>query len=811
MKLTEAWRRLNLWPRLAIAFTLGFVALFGVFSLLAMWAVRDSTERILQERLVIAQMAAREIDGLLERAFYELDKATGFALFDPASPSLNEEYHMLAHAYGRIGALSLGVYFLDAQGKVVLSEPPGKLSKGVDMAGESHVKKALQTGERGVSSPFLDPSSNRPAVALTIPILNADGSLRSILVGVVDVSSAGVLGPLSHARSLGNTGHAELVDDLGLIVASTDAGGFLKPGEHWSYYMRMLQSRSAGVEKTLYVPWHATPQNGPRQHHVMAFAPLSSAPWGIAVGGSDWETFAPVIRLRNHLLLTGALALVIVWVLALVGARLLVRPIRVLTKAATEMASGSLGNQILIMEGGEIGRLGESLEAMRRRLGESLETLRSLGEALEAKVAERTAEVEARNRQLAAITTVATTANEAASLEETLGRCLDIALRHTGMKAAAVRLLDRQTSQLVTAACRGDHSALPCKDNPAAIGACPCGVVASQGAPIYLDSAERKAFSPRCQIPDGQGLWVLPLVSPRGILGVLSLSYDQGALAGEGERQTLAAICNQVAVAVDKARLLQELRRVESQRELERIKAEFISEVSHELRTPLGIIKGYATTLLRDDISVDTETQREFLRVVEEETSKLQKMIDELLDASRIQSGRLTLETRPVDIGLVVQKALGKARLNLELSGHPLITRLSQGGLQVIADPLRIEQVVHNLLDNAAHYSDSGKPIEVAIAAGSDSAMVYVTDYGDGIVAADHESIFEPFHRGENSRRRGVAGTGLGLAICKGIVTAHGGRLWVESSPGKGSTFAFSLPLAGIPQTTGAAPPGRTV
>ncbi|MEE9247630.1 MAG: cache domain-containing protein [Dehalococcoidia bacterium] len=235
------FQRLNLWPRLVIAVTVGFLVLFGIFSLLSMRAVNDSTERIFEERFVIAQMAAREIDRLVERGFFELEKATEFAAFDPQVPFLSEETHMLAHAYGRVGALSLGVYFLDGKGKVVLSEPIGKLPVDTDLSGEAYINQVMAMRTRSVSEPFADATTGKPAVALTIPIFGPDGNLMSMLSGLIDVTSDEVMGPLIHARGLGHTGHSELVDNRGLIIASTDPGGFLKRGEHLPFYLRMFQ------------------------------------------------------------------------------------------------------------------------------------------------------------------------------------------------------------------------------------------------------------------------------------------------------------------------------------------------------------------------------------------------------------------------------------------------------------------------------------------------------------------------------------------------------------------------------------------
>ena len=791
---TEWWRRLNLWPRLVVAVTLGFLLLYGVFSLLALRAVNDSTNRTLKERLVIAQMAAGEEDRLLGRGFYELRKATQFATFDPRDADQSAEYHMLAHAYGRLGTFSLGVDYLNANGRVVLSWPPGKLPILASLAREPYVRSVIETKHRSVSSPFRDPSG-KPAVALTIPIVNPDGSLRSLLVGVMDVSSPDIVKPLAYAISLGRTGHAELVNEGGVVIASTIPGDSLKLGEHLDFYLRMLKARTSGVQNVVSYPWHAVPGDRPGDHHVMAFAPLTAAPWGVAVGGSAQETFAPLIHLRNTLLLAGALSLAFLWALALLGARRHIRPVRVLTDAARGMAAGDLEQPVRIGGGGEIGMLGKSLEAMRVQLRESIETVQRWGAELEGKVAERTAELTNRNRQLAAVTAVATAANQASDLDGMLGRCLEAVLEHTGMTAGAVRLVD-ESGQLGIPISRGDYERFECQDEVVGGGACPCCVVASNGAHLYLDAAARDSFRPRCRAPEAEALTIMPLEGPNGTLGILYLSRSGGDPPGPEQRRTLEAICNQIAVAVENARLLEVLRQLEAQGEVQRLKAELISAVSHELRTPLGFIKGYATTLLREDVApIDAATRREFLQIIDEETTKLQKMIDDLLDTSRFQAGRLRVERRPTALAELVAKAVSRARPGLADLGHDVAVRLPDEDVRVLADPMRVEQVLDNLLNNAARYSDPDTPIEVAVAPNNGNAIVSVTDHGDGIPEAEQEHVFEPFHRGENSRRRGVNGAGLGLAVCRGIVEAQSGHIWVESAPDGGSTFKFTLPL----------------
>jgi two-component system sensor histidine kinase KdpD len=286
------------------------------------------------------------------------------------------------------------------------------------------------------------------------------------------------------------------------------------------------------------------------------------------------------------------------------------------------------------------------------------------------------------------------------------------------------------------------------------------------------------------------------LTSAEGVLGVLSLARRGGEPPRAEERETLEAIRNQIAVAVENTRLLGELTQLQAQRELDRMKAEFMSAVSHELRTPLGIIKGYATALTLNEAAVDLATRREFLRVIEEETDKLQKLIEDLLDSGRLQAGRFQVQPRVVHLAELLEGPLSRVPALMEQGGHRLELPSVPVETAVVADPGRVEQVLYNLLDNAARYAPPDTPMEIGITVGDGQVAISVTDHGPGIPPEELEHIFEPFYRGTSARRVGAGGTGLGLAICKGIVEAHGGRLWAESVLGRGTAFFFTLPLA---------------
>lgn len=232
-------------------------------------------------------------------------------------------------------------------------------------------------------------------------------------------------------------------------------------------------------------------------------------------------------------------------------------------------------------------------------------------------------------------------------------------------------------------------------------------------------------------------------------------------------------------------------------REAEELKSTFISVITHELKTPVALIKGYASTLLREDAQWDPETAREMVQVIDEESDRLNRLINNLLDVSRIEAGALKLEYSDVDLPKMARRLVeGYA---LQSDRHRFLVDFVEGFPLVPADEERIRQVLSNLIGNAVKYSPDGGTIRIGGWYDDQEVTVYVADEGIGIPAGEEERVFEPFHRVDSSLRRRTQGAGLGLYLVKALVEAHGGRVWVRSEEGKGATFFFTLPRESVP------------
>ena len=245
---------------------------------------------------------------------------------------------------------------------------------------------------------------------------------------------------------------------------------------------------------------------------------------------------------------------------------------------------------------------------------------------------------------------------------------------------------------------------------------------------------------------------------------------------------------------IGRGRILQDI----TQRyELDRMRSRLISTVSHELRTPLAAIKGYASTLLADDVQWDAQSQQEFLKIISDETDHLSELVTDLLDMSRIEAGNLTVERVACELPELVWQAAQHAYPD---PSDFLQVELPPDLPPVLVDPQRIVSVLRNLIENALKYGGDGKPVRVRAFAEDDWLIVQVMDEGPGIGPEEGRRVFDSFYRADNGLTRQVTGAGLGLAISRGFVRAHGGEVWIEPS-NRGLCMSFSLPLVEVQES----------
>ncbi len=285
----------------------------------------------------------------------------------------------------------------------------------------------------------------------------------------------------------------------------------------------------------------------------------------------------------------------------------------------------------------------------------------------------------------------------------------------------------------------------------------------------------------------------LPLLVSGRCVGSLAFGRFGGPSFPSEHIQLAEFVAWHVGQLLENRRLSRRIASLEAQRELTRMQDDFISTISHELRTPLGFIKGYVTTLLREDTEWDETSRNDFLKIIDDEADRLSELIDNLLDSSRLESGTLGMTFEPARLGPVVRAMI--QRVEGATPEIEVITEMPDDLPILEIDSTRIAQVLDNFLTNASKYAPGAK-VYIKVDADDERVRVEVQDEGPGISHEHLSHLFERFYRVPiNAATRG---TGLGLYISRKIIDAHGGEIGVESIVGKGTSFFFTLPVKTI-------------
>jgi two-component system sensor histidine kinase KdpD len=264
---------------------------------------------------------------------------------------------------------------------------------------------------------------------------------------------------------------------------------------------------------------------------------------------------------------------------------------------------------------------------------------------------------------------------------------------------------------------------------------------------------------------------------------------SNGPHLGEGQRHLIRTFTSQLGLALEGARLAGVAQEAQVDAERSRLEAALLQSVTHDLRTPLASITASVTSLLDRDAELEPVARTELLETIHQEAARLDRLVANLLDLTRLRAGALTPSKRPTAIDEVIEGVL--ARLEPVLRGHTLNVVLRDDLPEVPIDVVQMDQALTNILENAAKYSPPRSQISVAAARWEDTVQVRIADQGTGIDPELRARVFEPFLRGDGA----VSGTGLGLAIAHAVVEAHGGSIWIEDAPGGGTAVVFRLPL----------------
>ncbi len=363
-----------------------------------------------------------------------------------------------------------------------------------------------------------------------------------------------------------------------------------------------------------------------------------------------------------------------------------------------------------------------------------------------------------------------------------------------GADVAAISLWEEDHHHLYLAAARGLEAGLFAQERWTADEE-PIPTILAEGKPYIFQDAtslpERvHALIEQTGIVCGVSV---PLALNGTPIGFLDVGHRAPRTYTEEDVVFLSALGQQTALAIRNARLYEaERRQVEQLQALERLQESFVSSVSHELRTPLTCIKASVGLLREASDRGATEAQEELLQTIAHHTGRLEALVSDLLQITQLEAGQLALTLQPTDVRTIVERAVQSFRPLFEKKGQTIEVNLPETVDKVLVDRHRLEQVLTNLLSNAHKFTPRGGWAGVAVVEKGEELEISVSDNGPGIPPAAQERIFDKFY--VVADQKGLAGLGLGLYIARQLVELHGGRIWVESQPGRGSTFRFTIP-----------------
>jgi signal transduction histidine kinase/CheY-like chemotaxis protein len=403
--------------------------------------------------------------------------------------------------------------------------------------------------------------------------------------------------------------------------------------------------------------------------------------------------------------------------------------------------------------------------------------------------------------RLGALGEVSQAVNSSLDLDEVLTRIVTYAVELSRADGGSIFEFEPATREFALRTCAGTSDA--CEHALRAIriplGETFIGRAALDGVALQSADLDAEPPDPHVEALRSHGwrsMVAVPLRREGEILGALvARRRTPGKLPPE-ELELLETLADQSSVAIVNARVYRQLE--DKRRQLEVAsghKSEFLASMSHELRTPLNAVIGFSDVLLDRMAGELNERQDEYVREIRDSGRHLLELINDILDLSRVESGRMELDRHSVWLPGVLEQSLAMVRQRAVQHGISLAVHVAPDVATVAADELKLKQVLLNLLTNAVKFTPDGGAVTVAAHADGAMAQISVRDTGVGIAEAEQEAIFETFQRGGRAARSGAEGTGLGLTLSRRIVELHGGRLWVESRPGAGSTFSFTLPL----------------
>jgi signal transduction histidine kinase len=596
---------------------------------------------------------------------------------------------------------------------------------------------------------------------------------------------------------IGEAGKAYVLDSNGLLVADPDIGLVLRKTSLAA--LPHVQAAASGAPQG-----QAMVSRDLQGASVLtSMAPIQPLGWKVFVEQPIGEVYA---KLNDSFLRAAVLLLAGLVISALAAsllARSMVRPIRTLARGARRIGQGDLNQQIEVRTGDELEGLAHQFNRMSAQLRESY------GE-LERKVEQRTAELSAAlEHQTATAEILRVISRSPTDLQPVLQAVGEHSAALCRAHGCRIWLPEDKHLRSMTGylGVRGDE-AVAGRDEVLPLGRgsvvgrafAECRTVHVQDVTRLFDSEYPDSREPQTR-HGFRTVLAVPMVRDGASAGIIAVMRRQVQPFSNAEVRLVETFADQAVIAIENARLFREIEDKSRQIEVaNQHKSEFLANMSHELRTPLNAIIGFSEVLTERTFGAVNDKQMEYLRDIHSSGQHLLTLINDVLDLSKIEAGRMELDLSCFDLGLLLENALTLVRERAQRSGLWLSLEVGDGLAEWVADARKVKQVVVNLLSNAVKFTPAGGQVRLMArrvegADGNATAEVSVADTGVGIAPEDHDWVFDEFRQAGDDYLRKAEGTGLGLSLARRFVELHGGTLALDSRLGEGATFTFSLPL----------------
>lgn len=758
-------RNMTLQKRTGLLVSLSSVLGLALFSWLGIQSLNESTQRIMDERLTISRIVASHLDETLHNTMVQLKYAVNFQGKLPDETYTREKARALAAILAEQYIIVRGVFLIDNQGMILLSEPDTIGGEGSLLFEKSDLESITAGGNIGISSLVNTSLIETPVVFAIYPIQDSGGRSIGALSVAIDVQESSISGFIQPI-TLGNTGYVEIVDKNGLVMARTMPGIPPKAYERSDHPGRFAQLMVEGkaVVRTCH-RCHGPESQPVRARDVLAFAPLSIAPWGVAIRQSEEEAFAIAETLKKRLLINGGIVVVGMFLVVWIVIQGVVRPVKMLTAAAEKVAKGDFKAIVPIERRDEIGRLGSAFSVMTRQLNKVHSELVS------------------RNRDLLALNSIAVTVSLSLELEEILAKSTQKVLTISESEAGCVFLVDARNKGLKLVSYVGSRRLFQCSylDSPGANCAC-YQVLRYKQTLLVKDVSQCPALGEEVMRRKGTNCFVsVPLISKDKVLGVMNVVYSEERGFTEDDLRLMQSVGYHIGMAVENSMLYKETRHKEE------LRGQLLSTIinaqeEERKRISRDLHDGCAqnlTGLIMSIESAETIAPPQDSVLAQKLTGARLIAVHALEDMRKIMRG---LRSTDLDeLGLVAairanaQSHLESAdiRLDFEAQGfiHPLPPPIETALFRIV------QEAVNNIIKHSG-----AQTVTVRMRMEVGKIIASVSDDGHGF---DTAAFFDLDGRKQS----------LGLLGMLERANLLGGVFSINSTPGKGTLLIVEIPV----------------